>query len=95
MGLYVMNFTFGPQVEAGIRPVRWGFSIGRGAPKMHACSPTVDRRTALRALTRVPREGLEGALDELGADVREWVEARTQEERHELYEALLEQVRAL
>lgn len=95
MGGAVTNHTFGPQVEAGIRPVRWGFSIGRGAPKMHACSPTVDRGTALRALAAVAGGGLDGALDVLGADVREWVEARTQEERHELYEALREQVRAL
>lgn len=91
MGATVTNHTFGPQVEIGIRPVRWGFSVGRKHPAHHDFSPTVDQQTALRALARLRSEGLTGALAELGAPLHDWLMSRPLGERLELYAALAEQ----
>lgn len=93
MGGTVTNHTFGPQVEAGIRPVRWGFSVGCGLHGRHECSPTVDRDRALRALSLMRVEGLAPALAELGDEIGAWLQTRTLGERLELYEALREQAR--
>lgn len=92
MGANADNHSFGPDKVINASVV-WRFSISKSSPASHVFSPPMTRSAAKTGAAYMRDGDAASARSSWGSSVCDWLDALTEGQRAELYEAAAESVR--